>query len=318
MSARDSSALVRKVSLDGLRVFEAAARRLSFTRAAEELHVTQGAVSQRIRALEDELGLPLFERSAAGLRLTAAGAALASGVRDALERIAATLAEIGGAGDAAPLVVSVLPSFASRWLMPRFPRFAAAHPDIPVQIVALLGLADFRTQNVDLAIRFGEGRYPGLSVTRLMGDSVGPVCSPALLASRGPIDGVHDLPRLPLLHDSVADGDPSGSDWRSWATAVGADHLPLARGQRFSQADLAIEAAVLGLGVVLARTSLCSDQLRAGTLTRLPLPVVPTRWSYYLVHPPERAARPGLAALCAWLLEEVAAFGAVETESTPA
>jgi LysR family glycine cleavage system transcriptional activator len=297
----------RLPSLDGLRAFEVAARRLSFTAAAAELCVTQGAVSQRIKALEDELGVALFERRARGLALTPHGSRVAEGVRLGLDHIATALAALADESGR-PLVVSVLPSFASRWLVPRLHRFAACGPAVEIQLLAENGLIDPRNRAIHAALRFGTGRYAGFAATLLMGDSIVPVCSPRLLAAAGPIAAVPDLARLPILHDSATERDGSGTDWESWLEAAGHPGLRLAAGQRFSQADLLLDAAANGLGVALGRTSLITDDIAARRLVRLDLPEVPTPYAYYLIHRPELGEDRRVVRLRDWLLAECRAF----------
>jgi LysR family glycine cleavage system transcriptional activator len=297
----------RLPALDALRVFEAAARHASFTKAANEMCVTQAAVSHRIQALEVELGVVLFRRLTRRLELTAEGERLALGVRDALERIARTVGELDRRADSGPLKVSMLPSFASRWMIPRLPRFQAEHPEILVQINAEDHSVDlWAGHGADLAIRYGRGHYPGLSTIPLMPDSIAPVCSPAFLAVHGPVASVDDLLDLPLLHDTDAEQDDSGSGWRSWLTHVGApsDDPRLAGGPRLSHAHFVIEAALLGQGVAMARTSLVAEDLAAGRLVR-PLPqIAATVYRYYLVCRFDVAEQRKVACLRDWLLAE--------------
>ncbi len=296
--------------LDGLRVFEAAARHASFTRAAAELCVTPAAVSRRVQALERDLGVVLFRRLTRRLELTEAGLRLAAGVREGLERIACAVQDLGDEPHTGPLTVTMLPSFASRWLIPRLPRFHRRHPEIEVRVLAEDRQADLWSDGgPELAIRFGRGRYPGLAVTPLMPDSVIPVCSPYLFSRHGWIDGVDALLAMPLLHDSATEHDDSGSDWKSWLAHIGApaDDPRLASGPRFSQAHLAIEAALLGQGVALARTSLLGADVAAGRLVAPLARSAPTAYRYFLVCRPEVAARSKTARFCDWLTAEAAA-----------
>lgn len=298
----------RMPSLDGLRAFEVAARRLSFTEAGQELFVTQGAVSQRIKALEQELGAPLFHRRRAGLALTLGGQRLATGVGEGIERLRQALDEFNGGQAARPLKLSVLPSFALCWILPRLHRLAARHPATRVELLAQREVVDLRQGGIDLAVRFGAGHSRGLPSQRLMGDSVAPVCAPSLLQRHDGPRAPADLARLPILYDSPTDGDESGSDWASWLGRVGCPDVVLPPGQHFGQADLAIEAAARGLGVALARLSLVGEHLAAGRLVRLDLPVLPTAYAYHLVWRPDTdaATRP----LRAWLHSEAAADAA--------
>ena len=294
--------LRRKVpSLNALRFFEAAARRLSLTQAADELCVTQGAVSQRIKALEAELGYKLFRRTPAGLVLTHEGARLASGVRDGLERI-----EAAWNGEAAtrPLRLSVLPSFAACWLVPRLGRLSERCPSARVELLAQSAAVDLQQEGVDLAIRFGLGRYPGLTSRPMMGDSVVPVAAPSLLERYPPPQVPADLARVPILYDAPTEHDASGTDWASWLEQVGCPDVAFRPGPRFSQADLVIEAAARGLGVALARVSLAAEHLASGRLVRLNLQAVPTSYSYHLVWRAEASAH--TEEVRSWLMAEAA------------
>ena len=295
-------------SLDGLRAFEVAARRLSFTEAGQELCVTQGAVSQRIKSLEAELGMALFHRHRTGLALTPPGIRLAEGVGAAMERIREALDALEGAHTSRPLKLSVLPSFALCWVVPRLHRLAERCPAIRVELLAQREVVDLRNSDIDLAVRFGPAPAAALPSTRLMGDSVMPVWSPALHAHHGDLRAPADLLGLPILYDSPTEHDESGSDWASWLTRVGCSGVVLPAGQHFSQADLTIEAAVQGLGVALARLSLVGAHLAAGRLLRLGMPALPTAYDYHLIWRPE--TRAATQALRAWLQDEADATAA--------
>lgn len=302
--------MARLPSLDTLRVFSVAARHLSFTKAAEELHLTQSAISHRVRALEEELGVLLFNRLTRKLTLTSAGQALAQRVERAVTDIARAIAGLDEDSEERRLIVTTLPSVASRWLVPRLPRFQELHPAIELQVIADPIPVDLRSERIDAAIRFGRGAYPGYAVTMLMSDSVFPVCSPRLIANRRPTRTVEELFDLPLLHDSSTEGDGSGSEWRSWLAHVGRDDLSCAGGQRFSDARLLIDAAALGLGVALARASLVTDLLADGTLI-CPLRLsAPTAFAYYLLTLPDAESSAKIIAFRAWLQAEAAATAA--------
>lgn len=300
----------RLPSLDSLRAFESAARHLSFTKAGEELHVTQSALSHRINALEDELGVKLFRRLTRKLELTPAGETLAAGVRRGLAEISRSVASIDRKTGIEPLAVSALPSFATRWLVPRLPRFRNICPDIEVRISADPALVNLKAGEADLAVRFGPGVYPGLHVVKLMGDSVFPVCGPRLLAERGAIDGPAQLADWPLLHDMPTEHDGSGSGWSHWLRHVGAGDLSGEEGLRFNEALLALEAAANGLGVALVRRSLIGDDLASGRLVRLLPHEAPTSFSYFFVCLPEAIDRPAVGAFCKWLIAEAASWSA--------
>ena len=297
----------RLPALEALRFFEAAARHASFTKAARELCVTQAAVSQRVQALEAELGIMLFRRLTRGLALTPDGERLAAGVRNGLALIARAVGDLDKQAEIGPLSVSTLPSFASRWLIPRLQRFQSVHPEIEVGLIAEDHAADLWSgEGADLAIRFGRGRYHGLSATPLMTDTVVPVCSPELLQRHGPVTDVDALLDMPLLYDSVAECDDSGTGWKSWLGHVGtaSEDPRLGIGPRFRHAHLAIEAALLGQGVALARTSLAGDDLASGRLVR-PLPkAAPASFRYFVVCRPDVAQRRKIACFREWLIAE--------------
>ena len=296
--------MARLPPLDALHVFAIAARNLSFTAAAAELHRTQSAVSHRIKSLEREIGVSLFRRHIRGLELTRAGEVLANKLNQAIADISRTISDLDRTDEARRLRVTMLPSVASRWLMPRLPRFCQQHPDIQVQVIAEARVTDLRAEGVDLAIRFGRGNYRQLDSIFLMKDWMLPVCQPQLLDGRPPVGTIDALLELPLLHDSAAEGDGSLSDWRSWLEQLGRPELAGHAGQRFSHAGLVIEAAALGLGVALARLSLVADHLSNRTLV-CPLPLTTsTAFAYYLVALPEIAALPTTVRFMEWLQEE--------------
>ena len=286
----------RLPSLNALRAFEAAARSASFTRAARELHVTQSAVSHQVHALEEELGARLFLRLPRALRLTSKGEALARAAREAFARIGKAARE---AAARPRLCVSVLPSFAACWLLPRLSRFQRAHPEVELRINASQELADFARDGVDLAIRYGRGRWPGLHSEKLLDGEVFPVCSPRLAKRlRRPAD----LARFELLHDEVR---LAHGGWPAWLRAAGVQ-VDGARGTRFSDAHLMLEAAAAGQGVALARSVLAAADLRARRIVRAFPLSVPSRYSYFLVWPQGADARPEVRAFAGFVRAEVA------------
>ena len=289
-------------SLNGLRAFEATARRGSIKAAAAELFVTPGAVSQQVKALEEALGVVLFHRRGGGLQLTAAGATLFPVLREAFEAIAGALQRLQGRERAGPLTVSVAPSFASKWLVPRLGRFRDQHPQIDVRISATLQLADFARDDVDVAIRLGSGRYPGLRSDLLFSDPVFPVCSPALARGTPPLRRPEDLVRHTLLHDDSYD------DWQAWLQLQGVKGVAVRRGPVFSDSAITLQAAIGGQGVALARGELVAQDLHDGRLVRLFGLSMPYRFAYYLVSPPGAAEWPKVAAFREWMIEEVARY----------
>ena len=285
-------------SLDDLHCFAVAARHLSFQRAAAELHVTPSAVSHRMKALEQRLDVRLFVRLTRRLELTPEGAALALAVEDGVARIRHGVEALRAPAADGPLTVGAPTSFATRWLLPRLPRFAALHPGIPVTLAAEDRLAELGRDGIDVAVRFGPGRYPGLDAAKLADDALFPVCSPALLAG-APVREPADLLSRPLLHDVVAARDGSGCGWADWLAGTGLA-VPEA-GPRFSQAHLALQAACDGQGVALARASLVVDDLAAGRLVRPLARSVPPRFAYFLVCRPGQAGHPRIRAFRDWL-----------------
>ena len=293
----------RRPPLPELHAFEAAARHLSFTRAAAELGVTQGAVSQRIKALEARLGAPLFRRMTRPLALTPDGEALASAVRSGFEQIDVGLQRFaaGQADQRRVVSVSVSPSFAARWLMPRIGRFGDRHPELQVHVTAEDRLVDPIAEGLDLAVRFGRGVYDGLESRLLMRDELFPVCSPALAES---LSSPADLDRVTLLFDAVAEADDSGCSWGAWAREAGVT-LRATPGPSFNQASLALEAAAEGAGVALGRRSLVINDLARGRLVRPFDLSAPTRYAYFVVQPPGRLSQ-AAQAFEAWLMDEAA------------
>jgi LysR family glycine cleavage system transcriptional activator len=293
----------RMPPLTALRAFAVAARHLNVRRAAAELAVTPGAVSQQIRQLEDHLGCALFHRNGRRLALTPEGQACLPGLTEGFEHLRRALDAIpqlrGG-----PLTVSVAPSFAAKWLVPRLERFRDRHADIDVRVSASMQLVDFSQGDIDCAIRYGAGRYAGLEVEKLLEESVVPVCSPRLLKRRDAISTPADLARLTLIHDESPDQDPSCPDWPMWLRAAGVDNVNARRGLRLNQSSLVIEAAISGRGVALAKGSLAADDIAAGNLVTLFGRRQPLSFAYFFVAPPSRAALPKVRSFRAWLSAE--------------
>src|SRR5947209_987635 len=252
----------RLPSLNGLRAFEAAARHLSFTRAADELNVTQTAISHQIRRLEEQLGIPLFVRRNRALALTREAEAYLPAVRTAFDDLRQATARLRRPASDGLLVVSTMASLAAKWLVTRVAGFQEAHPGIEVRISTSPHLVDFDREAVDMAVRYGHGKWPGLRADWLMAEDIFPVCSPKLLRGEHPLRGPQDLEHHTLLHATV-----SREDWQLWLTAAG---LPVSlakrRGLNFDQSFMAIQAAVEGLGVALGRTRFVEADIAAGRL----------------------------------------------------
>ncbi len=289
-------------SLAALRVFEAAGRRLSFTDAAGELCVTTSAVSRQIRALEDELGRPLFERHPRGLALTKDGAAYLAHVADALRRVDDATATLRGQGARRKLRLSVLASFAGNWLLPRLPAFERAHPDVDVALEATTRYADFARDPVDLAIRFGTGPWEGLASEPLFPLEFYPVCRPER-GRRPPLRVPADLARhtwLDEVHIPTA--------WPLWLAAAGVAGIEPARRLTYDHAQLVLDAAMAGQGIALSSDVIAERALRDRRLVK-PFAITATApWTYHLVMRPDDASDPAIAAFRAWIVAEVAAW----------
>jgi len=290
----------RLPSLTALRAFEAAARHLSFSRAADELNVTHAAVSHQIKALEADLGVPLFRRLTRAVRLTDAGQAYLPVLREAFDAIAEATGRLAGDDDGR-LMVSATPAFAARWLVPRLGRFYAAHPKIDVRLDPSMALIDFRRDDVDIAVRYGRGDWPGLRVERLLSLDMFPVCSPALLDGPEPLRAPADLARHTLLHDDLRE------DWPRWLVAAGVEGIDLSRGPTFNETSLLMQAAAAGLGVAIAVSALVAADLAEGRLVRPFEIAVAEEAGFYLVYPEASAARAKVRAFRDWMFAEARA-----------
>ena len=284
--------------LGALHAFEASARLLSFKAAAEELHVTPGAISQQIKLLEDRLGARLFTRRARRIELTDAGRLLLSPAQQAFRLLADAVARIRASDAAQVLTLSLLPSFAALWLVPRLGAFRARCPDVDVRISATPKLADLERDDVDVAVRCGLGSYPGLHVEHLLAEDLFPVCSPRLLKGPVPLQKPADLAHHTLLHDETR------TEWSLWLQAIGFPDLDATRGPSFSLWELALQAAVAGQGVALGRSALVAQYLAGGQLVRPFRISTPSQFGYYVVCLPERAEEPKIKAFRTWLKDE--------------
>ena len=294
--------------LNSLRAFEAAARHLSFTKAAEELHVTPAAISHQIKALEEQLGVPLFRRLTRALRLTQAGQSALPPMRDGFDKLADAVDLLRAHEESGAITVSLDPSFAAKWLVPRLDRLRAAHPDLDVRLDATDKLVDFQRDNVDLAIRYGGGNYPGLEAERLLSEEIFPVCSPKLLEGPEPLAQPGDLRHHTLIHLEWDSEDVTAPTWRMWLLAAGIHDIDFTRGPVFSMTTLALQAAIEGLGVALASSFLVADDLAAGRLV-VPFDLSvcdPLDFAYHVVVPKRTADLPKVVAFKTWLLDEIA------------
>jgi len=288
-------------SLNGLRAFEAAARHLSFKRAAAELNVTQAAISHQIRRLEDWFGQALFERRVRAVALTVVGVELLGPVSSALDGIDGAVARILRPDDQRQLTVSTIASFAAKWLVPRLVDFQRLHPEIEVRLTTSVGFADFAHDGVDIGIRYGVGKWPNVRAERLLQEDIFPVCSPAL--TRGPqaLKTPADLANHTLLH-VVQFRD----DWRVWLTAADQTALDAEKGPTFDLSLTAVQAAIDGMGVALGHRNLVDADLKSGRLVA-PFDLnIPIEAAYYVVAPAARWDDPKITAFRDWLAVEAA------------
>ena len=283
--------------LNALKAFEAAARHESFTRAAEELCVTQGAVSHQVKALEAELAIKLFNRERQRLIITEAGRDYLAVVRDALDWIAVGTERLLQRQNAGVLTVSTSPDFAAKWLVHRLGHFAEAHPSIDLRVSATMHHVDFAREDVDMAVRHGDGNWPGLDAVELSAEQLFAVCSPKLLSGRR-LGKPADILKFPLLHlDSRA-------DWRKWLQAVGISDANVKHGPVLNRASMVIDAAINGQGIALARTTLAAWDLLNGRLVR-PFPEsLRLSKTYWIVCPKATSKVPKIVTFRGWLLAE--------------
>jgi LysR family glycine cleavage system transcriptional activator len=285
-------------SLNGLRAFEAAARHMSFTRAAAELNVTQTAISHQIRRLEEQLGIVLFIRRNRALELTREARDYLPSIRSAFEDLHRATARLRRAENEARLTVSTTASLATKWLVSRVAAFQDANPGIEVRITTSTHLVDFRREEVDIAVRYGHGVWPGLRAHWLMAEHIFPVCGPALLSDVRPLRVPEDLAHHTLLHTSV-----SREDWQLWLTAAGLPPtIATRRGMTFDQGFMAIQAAMEGLGVAMGRFHLVEADLAAGRLIAPFDMVLPQDAGYYVVTPEATADTAKIARFRDWLI----------------
>ncbi len=301
---------MRLPSLNALRAFEAVARHLNLTRAAEELHVTPAAVSHQVKALEEDLGVTLLRRVRREFFLTDAAQAGLPALREAFDLLGDAVERMRSELPDRLLTISVLPSFAVSWLVPRLSRFKVQHPEIDVRLDTTDRVVDLRREGIDLGIRFGAGDYPGLEVDRLLDEEIFPVCSPALLEGPLPLKAPEDLRHHSLLHVDWTPFMGETGDWNLWLMAAGLNEVvDVSRGPRFSHANLALQAAVHGQGVVIGSQALAADDLAAGRLVRPFGMGVQLNFCYFVVTTPAAARLPKVAAFKDWLLREAAGQG---------
>ncbi|MCW9033771.1 MAG: transcriptional regulator GcvA [Rhodospirillales bacterium] len=295
--------MARKIPpLNSLKAFEAAARLLSFTKAAEELHVTQAAVSHQVKGLEDYFGFPLFERRTRALALTEAGKRYLPDLSLALDSMEkATRRLLPGDSDDSVLTISVSPTFLSRWLIPRIVRWQEKHPDIELRLSSTSVVVDFETESFDAAIRYGLGGWPNLYSERLFEERVFPVCAPSVMESLHPLRQPCDIKFHTLIHDTAA-----SDRWRLWLTAAGVEGIDASAGLQFNTVNDAFNAAIEGLGIALGRNPFATKELDEGSLVAPFGLTLPMNHAFHLVYPTSYASFRKVRAFREWLVEEVA------------
>lgn len=288
----------RLPSLNALRAFEAAARHLSFTRAADELAVTQAAVSHQIKGLEGQIGMQLFQRRNRNLILTTAGQALLPDMTEAFDRMDAALSRIKRQDEAGILTVATMDSMAATWLMPRLAKFRSAHDDIDVRLATSDVVVDYERDGIDIGIRYGLGKWPGLIAERMLPEQIFPVCAPELLHKNGGLSEPSDLRGHTLIHDDMPE------DWNMWLRAAGVSDIDPARGPGYTHSNLVVQAAINGEGVALGRDLLVADALLAGVLVKPFDLALTASYSYHVVRTELGAERPKVRLFYEWLMGE--------------
>jgi LysR family transcriptional regulator, glycine cleavage system transcriptional activator len=293
--------------LNALRAFEAAARHRSYVAAAEELNVTPAAVGQLVRSLEEVLGIKLFHRSQAGparLVLTDHAQAAIPDLQAGFDRLAMAFERLKAGRARIVVSVTVPPAFADKWLLRRLERFAAQYPAYDLRIDTNGRLVDFAAERMEVGIRYGAGRWPGLEATFLLQDAFFPVCSPALLEGSHPLRGPEDLQHHSLIHDRSMAFEETFPTWRSWLESAGFAHIECGRGLQINDSAAVIQAAIAGSGVALGRTTLVAVDLAEGRLARPFGEDLAYDFAYYIIHRPDAGNEPGIAAFKEWLLAE--------------
>jgi LysR family glycine cleavage system transcriptional activator len=293
--------------LTAVRAFEAAARHLSFTRAASELHVTQSAVSHQIRTLEAWLGFPLFRRANREVQLTEEGLAYLPAVRASLNKLRAATESLLHREFEGLLSISTAESFATHWLIPRLPQLLESHPELDVRLTTQNPADEFGNESeefeppwIDVVIRYGRGNWLGLQTIKLFDEEIFPVCAPALLTGQHPLSDPANLRFHTLLHDEMQ------MQWRTWLLAAGHEDVDATRGPRFSHSHMVVTAALLGAGVALGRGALVAAHLESGRLVRPFGQAMPAEYSYYLLLRDAAAAQSKVQTFKNWLLDQVA------------
>ena len=298
--------------LNSMRVFEVAARHLSFTQASEELHVTQAAVSHQIRVLEEWLGVLLFQRLKNGLKLTEEGEGYLPQLTQAFDLLADATNQLVNREGTTTLSISTLSSFAAIWLVPRLRQFRDLYPDIDIRIVTRNQEEDLLSKGeVDLDIRYGDGKWQHVHTQELLTENIYPVCSPDYLKNGPPLEKLEDLKNHTLLHDVGVMG------WKEWMEHAKLDNINPNRGPGFTHSHLVLQAAICGEGVALGRGALVADAIAKGDLVA-PFDIrVPCNFHYYLVSTKTASDQPKIRAFTKWLINVAADFSEMKDELNP-
>jgi LysR family transcriptional regulator, glycine cleavage system transcriptional activator len=291
---------MKRIPVGPLRAFDVAARNLNLSAAAEELNVTHAAVSRQVKQLELRLGVKLFERLPRGLKLTAHGALLAEGTREAFDRLASAIEDVSVPAVRRKLVISTFASLAARWVMPRVQSFAERFPEVDLQVQTGTRLVDFNREDVDLALRFGNGNYPGLHVVPLFSPKDIVVCAPSLLARGAKLETIDDLQHHTLLHAE------SHRPWARWLESVGAKNINSRRGIICGDRNAMLQATLEGQGVGLTPEVFATSDLASGRLVRVFEQALQAEFSIYAVCLPRRLEDPIVAGALDWLVREAA------------
>lgn len=305
--------------LNALRAFEAVARHLSFTKAAEELHVTPAALSHQLRGLEEHLGTGLFHRRARTIELTQSGRLLYPGIQSGFDQLRAAVDRLSSRPANRVLVISAGPGFTAKWLAPRLYRFIEVHPEIDARISAGSLPVDLAKADVDIAIRVSNGDHPGLHVERLMEERILPLCSPRLLEGDHGLKSPADLARFPLIHIDLPPPAPQGATWAYWFQEAGITGIDAERGLRFNVVDHAHDAAIAGAGVVMAHKVIASYDMAAGRLVAPFGPELPMFGRHYhLLCAKGQESSPKIRAFRDWMFAEMTATTAPVRPGLPA
>lgn len=299
----------RLPTLRGLQAFEAVARTGNLAGAAQALNITPSAVSHRIRGLEQELGLELLRRTAGGLRLTEAGRRYRVDVEEAFARLARATADLLGRDRSRPLTISLTSEIGMRWLMPRFHRFMERHPEVETTVQSSYRAVDLAAGEADLALRHGDGRWPGLRAEPILSFHVTPLCAPAVAGRLRGLAPAAAIAGSTVIRDVRDDHD----DWDAWMAAAGAAAAVPHRTLRFEDYSMAVRAAVGGQGLLLGYSGYVDAELAAGALVRPFDLAVPASRGYYLVYLEARLADPRVRAFRDWVIAECGEPGDAES-----